>query len=143
MKLEVGASAKSLKNEELLPSSQQSAHSSEVENKEIVKQEYYGVKKIWAFPWTTYVIQLLYVIESAAYRVTFMSYLCQNANEWGTSEWKLLTQTSEYNPIQSTFYDVSCLSHILREFSLKQFSLSNTKGYYSEEITNTEIQMQI
>lgn len=50
MKLEVRASAKSLKNEELLPSSQQSAHSSEVENKEIVQQEYYGVKKIWAFP---------------------------------------------------------------------------------------------
>ena len=50
MKLEVGASTKSLKNEELLPSSQQSTHSSEVENKEIVKQEYYGVKKIWAFP---------------------------------------------------------------------------------------------
>ena len=119
MKLEVGASAKSLKNEELLPSSQQSAHSSEAENKEIVKQEYYGVKKIWEFPWTTYVIQLLYVIESAAYRVIFMSYLCQNANESGTSEWKLLTQTSEYNPIQSTFYDVSCLLHILREFSLK------------------------
>lgn len=66
-----------------------------------------------------HVIQLLYVIESAAYRVIFMSYLCQNANEWGTSEWKLLTQTSEYNPTQSTFYDVSCLSHILREFSLK------------------------
>lgn len=49
MKLEVGASARSLKNEELLPSSQQSAHSSKVENKEIVKQEFYGVKKIWAF----------------------------------------------------------------------------------------------
>ena len=28
---------------------------------------------------------------------------------------------SAYNPLQSTFYEVSCLLHVTQEFSLKQF----------------------
>ena len=44
-------------------------------------------------------------------------------NERGTSEWGLLTKTtSAYNSVQSNFYDVSCLLHVTREFSLKWFS---------------------
>jgi len=42
MKLEVGASARSLKNEELLPSSQQPSHASKIENKEIVNKNFMG-----------------------------------------------------------------------------------------------------
>ena len=65
-------------------------------------------------------IHIVYVIESAAYGVIFTSCLCENPNERGTSEWGLFTQTtSEYNPVQSNFYDVSCLLHVRREFSLK------------------------
>ena len=53
-------------------------------------------------------IYIVYVKESAAYRVVFTS-LCENPNERGTSERRLLTQTtSEYNLVQSNFYDVSC-----------------------------------
>ena len=40
-----------------------------------------------------------------------------------------MTQTtSEFNPVQSTFYDVSCLLHVTREFSLKQFSKHKFKN---------------
>ena len=48
--------------------------------------------------------------------------LCQDPNEQGTNEWGLSTQTrSEHNPLQSTFYDVSCLLHTSGEFSLKSY----------------------
>ena len=46
----------------------------------------------------SFTVSILYVIKSAAYGV-----IC----------------TSEFNPVQSTFYDVSCLLHVTREFSLK------------------------
>ena len=35
--------------------------------------------------------------------------------------------TSPYNSVQSTFYDVSCLLHVTREFSLKYFSKHKLK----------------
>ena len=63
---------------------------------------------------------IVYVIESAAYGDEFTSCLCENPNERGASEWGPLTQrTSEYNPVQSNVYDVSCLLHFRREFLLK------------------------
>ena len=44
----------------------------------------------------------------------------KNLNERGRSEWGFLTQTtSECNPVQSTFYFVTRLLHVRREFSLK------------------------
>ena len=62
-------------------------------------------------------LHVVYVIESSAYGVVSTSCFCENPSEWG-----LLTQTtSEYNPVQSIFYDVSCLLHVRREFSLKCF----------------------
>ena len=53
-------------------------------------------------------------------RLLLLFSLCENPNERGTSECGLLTQTTrEYNPVPRTFYDVSCLLHVRREFSLK------------------------
>ena len=47
--------------------------------------------------------------------ILFTSCLHKNPNERG-----LFTQTtSEYKPVESNFYDVSCLLHVRREFSLK------------------------
>ena len=65
-------------------------------------------------------IYIVYVIESAAYGVICTSCLCQKPERARYERVGLLTQTtSEFNPVQSTFYDVSCLLHITREFSLK------------------------
>ena len=65
-------------------------------------------------------VYIVYVIESAAYGVICTSCLCQKPERARYEVRGLLTQTtSAYNPVQSTFYDVSCLLHVTREFSLK------------------------
>ena len=71
-------------------------------------------------------IYIIFVIGNAAYEVIFTNCLCQDPNGQSTSEWGLLTQTtSEYKPIKSTVYDVSCLSHISQEFSLLYYYMRN------------------
>ena len=66
---------------------------------------------------------IVYVIESAAYGVIFTRCLCQKPSLARTSLVRPFTQTTrEHNPVQSNFYDVSCLLHVRREFSLQQFS---------------------
>ena len=68
-------------------------------------------------------IQIVYVLESAVYRAVFTSCFCENPDERGTGDWGPLTQTaSEYSPVQGNLYDVSCLLHVRRELSLKEFS---------------------
>ena len=75
---------------------------------------------------------VVYVIESALCGVIFTSCLCQNPNERDTSQWGLLTQTSrEYDPVQSTSYDVSCLLHVLGEFHWNSF-LNVTRNLISK-----------
>ena len=50
-------------------------------------------------------------------------FVSKTPDERGTSERGFLTQTtSAYIPVQRTLYVVSCLLHVRREFSLKQFS---------------------
>lgn len=58
---------------------------------------------------------LVYVIESAAYGLYSRVVCGQNPNERGASECRLLTLTaSDYNPLQSIFYDESRLLQVAR-----------------------------
>ena len=77
---------------------------------------FFSVVEIPTLSTPVYIINIVYVIESATYGVIFItSCLYENPNERG-----LLTQTtSEYNPVQSNFYHMSCLLPVRREFSLK------------------------
>ena len=60
-----------------------------------------------------YYVNIVYVIESAAYGVLFTSSLCQKPERARYERVRFLTQArSEYTPVQSTFYVVSCLLHI-------------------------------
>ena len=71
---------------------------------------------------------IVYFIESASYGVICTSCLCQKPERARYERVRALTQTtSAYNPVQSTFYDVSCLLHVTREFSLKYFSKHKLK----------------
>ena len=67
------------------------------------------------------IVYIVYAIESAAYGVLVASCLCQKPERAGYERVRTQT-TSEYNPVQRTFYVASCLLHLRREFSLKQFS---------------------
>ena len=83
-------------------------------------QEGAKTKMIVGVPSQAGVIYMVYVIESAAYGVVCTSCLCQKPERARYERVRAFdTTTSAYNPVQSTFYDVSCLLHVTREFSLK------------------------
>ena len=53
-------------------------------------------------------LNIVYVIESAAYGVIFTSCLCEKPSLARTSLVRVFTQTTrEYNPVRRTFYDVN------------------------------------
>ena len=64
-------------------------------------------------------LYIVYVIESAAYGVLFTSCLCQKPERARYERVRAFDTNNEWiNPVQSTFYVVSCLLHKTREFSL-------------------------